>query len=115
MTTSDDRRIWRFCPHAAFIFLLSFGALLLFADDIPAKLLGEWSGSHKYDHVYATFTKRSVRLAFDTCIVSGSYKISSQDELLLTPSSLDPEDPCSRQLKEFSTGFGKSISESWNS
>jgi|SRR5579863_4633549 len=90
MTTNSNHRIRRFFGSATVISLLLFGAVLLSADDIPTKLVGEWKGSYRNTDIHATFTKRSVRLdILNWGVVSGPYKLSREDELLVTPTSID--------------------------
>ncbi len=60
------------------------------ADSGPDKIVGTWHGSLGQKDIYSLqFSSSSFNMEIDGCEVSGSYKISEHDELLLTPRAID--------------------------
>jgi hypothetical protein len=77
------------------------------ASDVPDKMIGAWSGNFRHKDIDTLlFSKSSFNMEIDGCEVSGSYKIGSADELLLTPRAIDRARPgsstfCATQYPEF--------------
>jgi hypothetical protein len=77
------------------------------AGDVADKIIGTWTGNFRHKEIDTLlFSKSSFNMEIDGCEVSGSYKISSGDELLLTPHAIDlarQSSPtfCNTQYPEF--------------
>jgi hypothetical protein len=77
------------------------------AGDVADRIIGNWAGSFKHRDIdRLQFSKSSFNMEIDGCEISGSYKIDSQDQLLLTPHAVDrarQSSPtfCNTQYPEF--------------
>jgi hypothetical protein len=92
------------------LLMIFVGVTALYAADLAAQVVGSWNGRYKnHTIVSLVFTKRSFNLVsgaggFDTaspCTISGSYRINSDDELLVTPHTVDGGGLCDKYYPEF--------------
>jgi hypothetical protein len=71
--------------------MLSVGAFALHAEDIAAQIIGSWEGKIGTENARLDLTKKSFNLNVGdgSCEFSGSYKINSDDELIVRTHHID--------------------------